>query len=170
MASPNPPYHDPFVVAANPMESKKIPALAAGKAWLRWFGTLVQNIDSAPVRKTSVRLVDQAATIPITPIPMESLSPGLYRVSFYSRITQAGTVSSSLKVTISWTDKAQALSLDGDTLVGNAVTEYDFGTAVIRVDAASAISYTATYAASAAASMLYDLSITVEALALVGES
>jgi hypothetical protein len=82
-------------------------------------------------------------------------------------VTRAGSVSSSLQFTLSWTDGAVAQSASGAAETGNVTTTKQMGTMPIRVDASTPISYSTTYAdGGGAVSMQYSLDVILEAVAL----
>lgn len=131
--------------------------------WL--FPSVVQPIANAPQFFPAVNLpATQSASIGTTPIPLPALAAGFYRVSYYARITTVDPVSSSLTITISWTESAQALSLSGVAMTGNLVTTVQTGTMLLIIDPSSPISYATTYASNTPGTMKYRLALLVEAL------
>jgi len=122
------------------------------------------DIASTAIRQSTspVSLTAQTASIGLTAIPTSSLASGLYRVSYYCRITTAAGVSSSLIVTFSWTDGGVACSVSSTALTGNTTATVGTGTALINIDAASPVSYSTTYASNAAGVMRHSLYITLE--------
>lgn len=106
----------------------------------------------------------QNASIGTTPIPLPSLPSGLYRLTYYARITTAAGVSSSLIVTFSWTESGVSLSSSTGAITGNTITTVSSGTILIAADAATAISYATTYASNPAGVMTYRLNVVVEAI------
>ena len=141
----------------------------AGRATLvliQWATSLKTFVDAATqLVKAITPLTDQSASLPVTSIPSGSLPAGLYRVSYYARITQAASVSSSLTVTIAWTESAIALTLSGAAMTGNTTTTVQSGSAVIRIDAPGPVSYSTTYASAGGTPMKYRLDVTLERVA-----
>lgn len=139
-----------------------------GKMTPRWYVYFRdQNVlvDATPQSVIPpLELTAQAASIGTTALPTATLAPGLYRATYYARITQAATSSSSLEVTLTWTDGAVACSFTGAAITGNAVTDLQSDTLLIEIDQASPISYSTTYATSGATAMLYKLSIVLEVI------
>ena len=134
--------------------------------WQQYFNlSVIQPLNQTPQQFASiVDLTDQAASIVSTPIPLPSLTAGLYRISIFARITQVGTVSSSLVVTMSATDDGVSYTLPTTALTTNLVTSVTSQTWVMSVDRATPISYSTTYASTGAQAMQYKLRILVEAL------
>lgn len=146
-------------------DGKPLPGYALGKDFGNWLQTsIVNTVANAPSFFPSVSLTSQNASIGTTPIPLPSLATGLYRVTTYARITTVDAVSSSLTVTISWTEGAVALSLSGAAMTGNTTTTVQSNTATIQIDASSPISYSTTYASNTPGSMKYKLIVLVEAV------
>lgn len=114
-----------------------------------------------------ITLTAQAASIGVTPIPTPSLAPGYYRVSYYARVTTVGSVSSSLTVTVSWTDGGVACSASGAAITGNTVASTGTGSFLLLIDEATPISYSTTYASNLAGEMQYQLGLTLEEVGLL---
>ena len=102
----------------------------------------------------------------MTALPLASIPAGIYRVSYYARITTPATVSSSLIVTISHTDRTIALTQSASAITGNTITTTQFGTLVLRVDRNSPVSYSTTYASVGATPMAYALDLAIEQVSL----
>lgn len=164
----SPPLFEAVAVSADsrhPMATR-LPKLTIGLEWLKWLGELTLQLDEKPARKNHVRLLNQNASLATTPIPLGEIPPGLWRISYHVRVTTPGTVSSSIRVTIGWTDGGIAQSEAGTTLNGNLTTTREGATRIIRVDNASPITYATTYASAGATAMQYALDVVAEALAL----
>ena len=89
-------------------------------------------------------------------------SPGMYRVSWYLRKTVAGGVSSSLTMTIGWTDRGAALTQAGAALTTDTTTANQNGSITVRADESTNLTFAIAYASNAAATMTYDYVVTVE--------
>jgi len=113
---------------------------------------------------TPVELTNQSATIATTAIPLPALTAGLYVMRYYARITVADGVSSSLTVTLGWTESAQALTFSGAAMTGDTVTTVQSNTIMVQVDANTSLRYSTVYASNTPAKMRYRLSVTVESL------
>ena len=132
------------------------------RAWVDWLASLQQTVDTAPVRLQSVELTSQTASVGATDISLGTITGGLYRLTYYARITTAAVTSSSLTVTLGWTDSGVSCSLAGAALTGNTTATVQTGTALVRADHASPLTYTTTYASNGAGEMVYSLDVIVE--------
>jgi hypothetical protein len=100
------------------------------------------------------------ATTPVVVAP----TTGLYRVSYVVRVTQAATVSSSLQVTLGWTDGGQALTALGESLITNTVTTSETVSVLVRAEAKTAVTVAASYSSGGTTPMQFALSVVAEAL------
>jgi hypothetical protein len=125
------------------------------KPFIEWVTALTSDVDASSARIVTKTVTGQAASIASTPFAVGALSPGLYRVEFYARITQAASTSSSLSVTFSWVDGGIACSKTFTALTGNTTATADGDGLLIRVDQASPVSYSATYASVGGTVMKY---------------
>ena len=133
---------------------------------LLWLGRLRRHANTSGGVIGSVTKTGQGAALSTTAIPITgSVDAGLYRVSYYARITTAAGVSSSLTVTIGWTRSAVSLSQAGAAMTGNTTATQQNGTLFVRADANASITYSTTYAdGGGATSMQYELDVVVEKL------
>ena len=131
--------------------------------WRDWFTALRDAIHLAVARAASTSVTAQSAAISSTTAHAVT-ETGLYRVSYRARITTAATVSSSLTVTVGWTDTGVACSQAGAAMTGNTTTTQQSGQVVVYADAATAITYSTAYVTSGATSMAYALAVVVEQL------
>lgn len=133
--------------------------------WQRWFGEIVKSVNQAPNRIVApVSSTTQAAAIGTTTLSPAQPAAGLYRVTWYARITTAAGVSSSLTVTVNYTDHGQAVSLVGTAITGNTVTTVQSLTAMFYSDELTAITYSTAYASNPASAMQYELYVVLEAM------
>jgi hypothetical protein len=109
----------------------------------------------------SINVSGSSASIATTPA-FTTLDAGMYRVTFYARVVTAGTISSSLTVTIGWTDEAVSCTKASAAATGNTTGTTVIGELLIRSDQAQAITYSTTYASAGATAMQYDLVVVVE--------
>lgn len=131
--------------------------------WLRWFNSIVQGFSLSSSLAGSVTLAAQAASVASAPVA-QSLAPGVYRVSYYARVTTAATSSSSLAIDVGWTDGVIACALSVAAVTGNTTATVSAGSLIVKVDNGTDITYATTYASTGATSMQYALSLRVEAL------
>ena len=131
------------------------------KSFLEWVtSSVLTRLDSAPARASTASVTERAASIGTTSLNSGSLSAGLYQVSWFARITQAATVSSSLTVTISFTQGGVSLTLSGVALTGNTTTTVQAESPhLIRIDGATPVSYSTTYVSVGATAMKYRLDV-----------
>lgn len=141
---PEIPFRTPLVKAGNVIDD----------LWNRWLNSLVQRAESTLWVAGSSLLSGQGASIGATAL-VTSVPPGLYRLEYYMRVTQAATVSSSLTYTVNWTDGAVAQTYSWSALTGNTTTTVQSAATMLRADAGSAISYEIAYASVGATPMVF---------------
>jgi hypothetical protein len=135
------------------------------RAWLLWLqDAVVARVQQAPELRTAVVLTGQTAAIGATPLPLASVNAGRYRIAWYARVTTPDGVSSSLTITLGWTDGAIACTQSGAAITGDAVTSTQSGSIMIQSDANAPISYLTAYASNTPAKMNYRLSLVCESL------
>ena len=134
------------------------------RTWQVWLRNLTNTVNDAPVRIQTVSLANQAASIGTTSIPSVPLSTGLYRVTWYLRITTAAATSSSLTVSFGWTDHTVTMSLSGAAVTGNTTTTSQTGTALLSADNASPVTYATSYTSVGTPAMQYALNLILEAV------
>jgi len=130
-------------------------------AWNKFFVNLNDQVAAAATVLATTSLTGQAASIGATALDLGSVSAGLYRVTYYTRITQAATTSSSLTVSFAWTDTA-SMSTSFAAITGNSITTFQSDSLMVYIDNASPITYSTTYASTGATPMQYSLRITTE--------
>lgn len=130
-------------------------SLRPTKPFIEWVTALTGDVDASPARVVTKTVTAQAASIASTPFAVGALSPGLYRIEFYARITQAASTSSSLTVTFSWVDGGISCSKTFAALTGNTTATVDGDGRLIRIDQASPVSYSTTYASVGGTVMQY---------------
>lgn len=164
MAFADPPTASDFAVAEERTEGRRLPKLVVSRDWLQWLTDLMLIVDITPTRRATVNLTQQTASIAATPLPIASLPPGLWRISVYARILVPATVSSSLEVTIGFTDGGVSQSFTGAAIVGNTTATFQAITLMIRIDSATPITYATTYGSVGGTPMQYRLSVVAEEL------
>lgn len=133
-----------------------------GPAWVDFMTRVTNVLNKVPVRINSVQLVNQNATISPTDFSGGTLNAGLYRVTYYARITQAAGVSSSLTVTLDWTDGGVSQSFSGAAITGNTTQTYQTDSLLIRSDQISPVRYSTTYASAGVPEMRFSLFVSIE--------
>lgn len=156
MPQDSPPYYEP------PLEGRPE---RISKNWYNWLDTLRGRVDDSPQAVETVTLpVTSHAAISATPI-LVTLTAGLYRVSWYLRITTAAGTSSSVTVTIGWTETAVPLTFSGPAVTGNTTSTVQSQTFLLRSDGAAPITYAVAYASNPAGIATYRLDVVVESVA-----
>jgi len=148
----------PIPLRDDPLDDKK----KLSPIWEKWFRTLREWVNETAPRVGSVAVTGQAAAIGSTDIAASTLRAGTYRISYYARITQAATTSSSLTVTIGWTDRGVACAYSGAAVTGNTTATTQSGSFIVVVDGGTAITYQTAYASVGGQVMTYALDIRVE--------
>lgn len=159
------PPTDDSIIQTNPLSSTRREPFFASLSWIRWFlDTLMPALQASPQIKRILALTNQSASILATALPLGSLPAGVYEVSYYARITTPDGAASSLTPSIGWTDGGIAQSLTGAAMIGNAVTTVQSGSAIIAIDAASAITYATAYTSTTPTQMRYKFTVVVKFL------
>lgn len=130
--------------------------------WINWFTQLVLNANAAPARLVSVTATAQNAAIGTTSFALGALASGLYRVSYMARITTAATTSSSLTVTVGFTNGGVTCALAGAAMTGNTTSTVQSGVFLLQIDQSTPVTYSTAYASVGATAMVYGLWLTAE--------
>ena len=150
----------------DPTTGQQTPTGVIANAWYEYFHQAQDRLNAGPDTLATVfdAVTDQSAAIGTTTIPLPKLSAGLYRVTTYGRITRAASTSSSLTVTLGWTDGTVGCIHTGAAITGNTTTRNQSLSVMIRCDNATTITYSTAYASSGGTAMQYRLDIAVEEL------
>lgn len=134
--------------------------------WADWLiRSLVNGVQNAPQSVTpGPELVNQSASVGVTPFNLGSIVAGRYRMSWTARVTTAASVSSSLTVTVSYTRKGVSCTQTSGAMTSNATGQPASGVFLINSDGGSPISYSTTYASTGAPVMVYELDATIESV------
>ena len=124
-------------------------------SWNEWFGLLSGQVNTSVFVQNSVSLEAQAASIAATDFTGGSLTGGLYFLAYYSQVTQAASVSSSLQVTLGWTTGGNTLSFAGTILTGNTITTGTSQIIMVPIDAGSPVTFSVAYASVGGTPMQY---------------
>ena len=131
---------------------------------LRWQD-LINSFTLTPTKATipaaDTVLTDALATTTI----LTTTQSGNYEVGYYIRKTVADGVSSSLTVTIGWTENGQALTRVFAALATDAVTANQSDVIQILVDAATNITIAVAYASNTPNAMAWRYRAVVKQLA-----
>lgn len=161
-----PPIGDPI---ANPRRQRYIDKKEQdplegliGDAWRDYLTQQALDLSNALTSVNTASVATQGASIAATDFSGGGLAAGLYQVAVYAAITQASGATSSLTVTIGWTDLGIAKSYTAPAITGNTTATTQPDTALlIRSDGATPITYSTVYASAGVPAMLYDLVVTL---------
>ena len=131
-------------------------------AWTSFLTEMLDALDLAPGRIGSASLTEQGASIGATDLTDGTAGAGVYRLTYYARISRAATTSSTLTVTLAWTDGGVSQSASGSAMTGNTTATHQSGTYLLYSDGASPITYATTYGSVGGTSMQYRLNVTLE--------
>lgn len=134
-------------------------------SWVKFLTSVTQTVSQQPLRIRASSSTGQTASITSTNLTAGAISTGLYRITHYTRVTQAASSSSSLSVTYAWTDGGVPQSITFAAITGNTTTTNDSRTFSVHADAASPITYATTYASVGGTVMAYRLDIWLEQIA-----
>lgn len=128
--------------------------------WTDWFERCPGTFHAIPSILSVTSLEEQNAAISATDFAdTKDLAAGLYLVLYHARITTAAGTSSSLTVTVGWTEGAVAQTQAGAAMTGNTTTTHQSGVFLIRSDPDESITYETAYASNAAGVMQYSLDL-----------
>lgn len=131
--------------------------------WRKWFLDLYTRVVSVPAVLAHVTATAQAAAITTTDATAVPAT-GVYRVSYRARISQAASSSSSLTVTLGWTDTGVACSSAGAAMTANTTSTVQSGSLLVSATVGSSITYATAYASVGATPMQYALDVVVESV------
>jgi hypothetical protein len=138
--------------------------LAPDVSWVEFFLNQEQLTKQATRVVALAPLENQSAAILTTPLATGALSTGRYRVSYYARITTPATTSSSLSITIGWTNDLQACTKTVGPETGNTRGSVLSGSLEIECDSPGVITYATAYVSVGGQVMIYKLRFRVEKL------
>lgn len=132
------------------------------REWIRYLQSVVNIVNLSARKLASVSKTAQTASLSATALDTGTLDPGVYRVSYSTRITTAASTSSSLTITMAWTDGSVSQSQSGAALTGNTTTTQQNDTWLLHIDKGTTITYATTYASSGGTAMQYSVYIVAE--------
>jgi hypothetical protein len=97
-----------------------------------------------------------------TPLPLGTLSTGLYRVMTYLRITSPDGVSSSVTPQLSFVDDGVTCTMTGFPMTSDAIDEPDSQAFLVAVDQPGPISFSTLYASNTPNAAAYKAIVVVE--------
>lgn len=126
-------------------------------AWQDYLNRLVAVVDQVPTRVGEAELAAQTASIGATDLTDGGRGAGLYALEYYARITVPAGSSSSLTVTLAWTDGGVAQSQAGAAITGNTTTTRQHARYLFRSDNLAPMTYATTYSSTGSPAMQYGL-------------
>lgn len=163
------PYQDPI---ARLRDWKKYPQPTRtdpnenriSEAWFNYFNELgVQSLNTPQFQTAPVSYTGQTASLGTKSIA-GSLRGGLYRVTMMAQVIIAAATSSSLTLSISWTDNGVTQAESSAAITGNTTATHGHFQYAMYIDTNTPITFSTTYASNAANQMTYDLYVTLESL------
>ncbi len=134
--------------------------------WYTYFRGQGQLIDQGPTRIGSpIALANQSTSIGTTSITSETLTAGLYRVTYYLRVTTPDGVTSSIRLNLAWDDTGVSCTHNFTALTNDTVTLPASESFMLNLSQPP-LSYSTTYASNTPAKMRYSLEIVLESVAL----
>lgn len=130
----------------------------------KWLLSLTQVVQNSPQVITVLNLTGKSASIGTTAFTLGSLGSGTFQVTWHARVTIPAGTSSSLTVTIGYTDLGIPVTQSGVAMTGNTTTTVQSTSVVFPNDAAAPITYATTYASNPAAAMVYEIRFVVQQL------
>ena len=132
--------------------------------WVKWLQDNSNTLASAATINATVELTAQSASIGTTSITSNVLPAGIYRVTYYARVTRAATTSSSFEITFSWVDDGVTVPITSAAMTGNTTSTFASSTLLIDIDNNTQCTYAVTYASVGGTSMTFKLDIVLESL------
>ena len=154
------PHRDPMVIV--PAKEGDENAWRIATTWLTYLTNLRSAIDQTPRKAGGLLLTGQVASLGATDISGGAAAAGLYRLDYYARVTTAAGTSSSLTITIDWTDTGVAQSQSFAAMTANTVTTQQSDSKLFYADKNAAIRISAAYASVGAPVMSYSLRAVLE--------
>lgn len=133
------------------------------RVWFNWFLALMTRVQTSAWGVQTISLTGQEAAIALTSL-VAAPGAGVYRMSWYLRITTAASTSSSVQLTITHTDGAVVCTQSGAAVTGNATDSVQSGSVLVRTDAAAPISYSVAYASVGATKAQFAIDLCAESL------
>lgn len=148
------PQSDPLIDASDHMNER----------WYRWLSLFVaRTLSGVLLVAKTIHRTGLASSLGATTVYTPTMAGVLVRMSFRARITTAAAVSSSLTVTINWTEGGVAQSHAFAAMTGNTTATTGGDSWTIRPDPVP-VTYTTIYASNPGGTMVYDLDVAAEAL------
>lgn len=151
-------------IAPIPINSPVLNGKYLSGDYYQWLFQLQNRTQTGRQFIGSKVLTNQSAAITTTALALPALVSGYYALSYYARITAADGVSSSLTVTLGWTESTIGLSLSGAPMTGNTTATVQAGNATVLIDGNTALTYATAYSSNTPGQMKYRLTVMVESV------
>lgn len=130
--------------------------------WGDWFGNVLANQERSAGRLVTVKLTDQdSAGITTTEIPAPPLTAGVYRISYYLRMSRLDSITADVQPTFRWVWDSQARQYDGASISTNTLAETGTAAILIEIDNNTVTTYE-TNVSMGSGDGLYALTIVLE--------
>jgi hypothetical protein len=153
-----PTFEDPFVEENGRLSSEAFNYFMT--ILLPRIGQTASIFGTAPVLEQE-GIDDALAT---TPLPMGTLSTGIYRVNVYVRVTTPDGVGSSVQPFVQFIDDGVTCTMDGPALTADAIDAPLSTTFLVSVDQPGPISFGTNYSSTTPNLMQYKAVVSVERL------
>lgn len=154
-----PPLQTPMVYLSTALGT--VPG-AMTREFYNWFLPLIQRVQTGAIGVNAVTI--EAQTAAISNATAVLTANGVYRISWWLRVTAAAGVSSSLTVSVGYIQGGLTLSQSGAAVTGNTTSTVQSGSFVLRSDPGSPITFSVAYASVPAAAMAYQIDLIAEQL------
>lgn len=145
----------------NPNAPKDFQAYLITGPWADALSQFTTAFGAIPQRVSSAVRSAQSASVALTSLPTAGNS-GVFRFNYHADITVPAGVSSSLIVTVTYTQNTVAKSRSCTAITGNTNNTVFSETWPIAVDANTPVQYSTTYASNPAGIMQYGLVVWLE--------
>jgi hypothetical protein len=146
-----------------PVGSRQSDVYLITRVWSNFIQQqIVNRLTAAPQIVQTVETSGLNDNVAPTVINVGTVTAGLYRLSYYLRITTPAGVANSVTVNFIFQDDAVTCTMSGIAVTGLTPASVGTGTFLIRSDQAAPISYSVTYASNPANACVYKLDVLAE--------
>lgn len=142
--------------------------------WIKWLQSVAKALNAAPLIVGNLWSIANVASIAAATIPVTATSTasapnqvgnGLYRISWYLRVSIPSSGTSTIQLILGWVSGGVTMQQVNAAVTGNATTSYQSGSIAVQTDAGSELTYQTIYGSIGITDMQYELYITVEEIA-----
>lgn len=131
------------------------------RVWWNWLATVWRAVQACAQMVQTLTVAAQVASIGAT--ALVAVATGLYRVSWTAQVTTPASVSSSLIVTVNYTQNGLSCSQSSAAMTSNLGTAPASGSFLVQCDPITPLTYSTTYA-SVGTPMAYGLLLVAETM------